>query len=124
MWIYFLTWTLHHIANKKFSDRAYNLLAGSSLYAYLSHYFFIILIAVMIIRPNKISFIPALGIEIVLTNALILVTYLIFTFFYELVVPPKKKEPATLQDRAEEEERALLKQQEITVAADAAKKRE
>ena len=117
LWIFFISWTLHHIANKKFNERAYNLLAGSSLYAYLSHYFFIILIAVMVIRPNKISFYPALAIEIVLTNGLILATYLILEFIYDLIVPPKKQEPTSLQDRAQEEERRNLLQKELTVEA-------
>lgn len=112
MWIYFISWTMHHIANKKFNETGYNLVTGSSLYAYLSHYFFIILIAVMVIRPYKISFIPALAVEIVGTNLCILVTYLIFSFIYDLIVPKKKKDSAegTLEERA-----ALMQHQEVTV---------
>lgn len=82
---------MHAIANKKFNDTAYKLLSGSSLYAYLSHYFFIIVIAVMIVRPYKISFLPALGLEIGLTNLTILVSYVIMDYLYGLVVPPKVK---------------------------------
>uniref|UniRef100_A0A7S3FUF9 Acyltransferase 3 domain-containing protein n=1 Tax=Strombidium rassoulzadegani TaxID=1082188 RepID=A0A7S3FUF9_9SPIT len=114
MWIYFIAWTMHHIANKKFNEATYRLLTGSSLYAYLSHYFFIILIAVVILRPYKIDFVPALAIEMVLTNFLILVTYLIFNFFYELVIPPKKRDQKTPMQE-QEEQRALLKNQEVTV---------
>jgi len=91
MWIFFIAWLMQHIANKKFNDTAYKYMAGSSLYAYLSHYFFIILIAVMIIRPYRISFIPALGLEILLTNLAILITYTIFDAVYTLVVPAKKE---------------------------------
>lgn len=87
MWVFFIAWVMHAFANKKFNDTVYNLLTGSSLYAYLSHYFFIIMIAVLLIRPYKISFIPALGIEIVLTNLAILITYVILNFFYELIFP-------------------------------------
>jgi len=101
------------MANKKFNDTAYKYMAGSSLYAYLSHYFFIILIAVMIVRPYKITFIPALFVEIILTNLCILVTYTIFDYVYTLVVPPKKA-PAKEGEKSEEE-RALLKNQEVTV---------
>ena len=90
MWVFFISWAMQHIANKKFNETAYNLLAGSSLYAYLSHYFFIILIAVMVVRPYKISFVPALILEIVLTNLAILISYVILNFFYELAFPPKK----------------------------------
>lgn len=51
MWLYFITWSMHHIANKKFNDNVYKYVAGSALYAYVSHYFFIVLWAVFIIRP-------------------------------------------------------------------------
>ena len=67
-------------------------MAGGSLYAYLSHYFFIIIVSTFVIRPYKIEFVPALVINILLTNAMILVSYLILNFFYELVVPPKSAE--------------------------------
>jgi len=115
MWVYLVAWLMHYVANKKFNDTAYKYMAGSSLYAYLSHYFFIILIAVTIIRPYKIEFIPALFIEIILTNAAILLSYSILNFFYELVVPPK-----SAKDKAqgsEEEQAALLKNQEVMVEA-------
>jgi len=91
LWVFFVSWMMHAIANKKFNDTAYKLLSGSSLYAYLSHYFFIIVIAVMIVRPYKISFLPALGLEIGLTNLTILVSYVIMDYLYGLVVPPKVK---------------------------------
>ena len=41
MWVYFITWTMGYIANKKFNDNVYKYVAGSALYAYVSHYFFI-----------------------------------------------------------------------------------
>lgn len=84
-----ITWLMHYAANKKFNDYGYKLLAGSSLYAYLSHYFFIVVISVGITRPYKIEFIPALFMTIFLTNAMILVSYLILNFIYELIIPPK-----------------------------------
>jgi len=87
-----MTWLMHYAANKKFNETGYKLLAGSSLYAYLSHYFFIIIIAVGIVRPYKIEFIPALFIVFTLTNAIIFLSYLILNFFYELAFPPKSTE--------------------------------
>lgn len=80
---------MHAFANKKFNETAYNLLTGSSLYAYVSHYLFIILIAVLIIRPYKISFVPALFINMILTNVIILSTYALFAFIYGLIFPKK-----------------------------------
>ena len=82
-------------------------MGGSSLFAYLSHYFFIIVIAVMIIRPYKITFIPALFLEYFLTNAIVLITYIIFDFLWKLVFPGKSKEQKAKEK--EEEEQALLK---------------
>jgi len=106
MWVFLVVWTMAAFANKMFNETTYKLLTGSSLYAYLSHYFFIILIAVMIIRPYKITFIPALIIEIVLTNSAILISYIILNFIYELFIPPKVKAP---QEGTEEERASLLK---------------
>jgi hypothetical protein len=44
----------------------------------------------------------------------ILATYVLFTFIWELFVPQKKQEG---REGTEEEKEALLKQQEINVAA-------
>ena len=118
MWIYAVTWTMQAFANKIFNETFYKLVSGSSLYAYVSHYFFIIMIAVLLIRPYKISFMPALLLEIVLTNAVILLSYVILNFFYELVVPPKKKAEKQMEG-TEEERETLLKNKEITVDAKA-----
>jgi hypothetical protein len=115
MWIYITAWLMQYVANKKFNDTAYKYMAGSSLYAYLSHYFFIIVIAVGIVRPYKIEFVPALFLEVIGTNVCILTSYSILNFGYELVVPPKTqkdKEAGSLEERA-----TLLKNQEIMVEA-------
>jgi len=89
MWVYTITWLMHYAANKKFNDTAYKYICGSALYAYLSHYLWIILVAVFVIRPYKIDFLPAIFIEVFLTNFAIISTYSVLNFFYELVVPPK-----------------------------------
>lgn len=91
MWIFVITWIMHQWANKKFNEYAYDILTGSSLYAYVSHYFYVVLIAVMIIRPYKIGFLPALAIVMLLTNGVIIITYIIFDFFWCLIFPKKKK---------------------------------
>lgn len=53
------------------------------------------MIAVLIIRPYKISFIPALFLNIILTNAVILLSYIILTWIYELFKPARKEEELT-----------------------------
>ena len=106
MWLIFITWTMQHIANKKFNETAYKYIAGSALYAYVSHYFFIVLWAVFIIRPYQLTFIPALFLDFFLTDAVVFTSYALFVFIYELFVPEKKQESI---DKGEEERQALLK---------------
>ena len=60
IWLTTIIWIMAHIANKKFNETIYNYVSGSSLYAYVSHYFFILLISVLVVRPYKISFLNAL----------------------------------------------------------------
>lgn len=103
-WVYFITWVMHYMANKKFNNTAYKYLTGSSLYAYVSHYFFIIVIANTIIRPYQITWIPAIFLEIFLTNAVILLSYIAFITVWELIFPPKEE----LSPSKEEEENALM----------------
>merc|ERR1711990_598458 len=93
---------------------AYKYIAGSALYAYVSHYFFIVLWAVLIIRPYQITFIPALFIDFFLTDSVILITYVLFVFIYELIFPPKAKDG----EEKGEEQQALLQNQEVMVGAD------
>ena len=89
----------------------YKYVAGSALYAYISHYFFIVLWAVTIIRPYQISFIPALFIDFFLTDAVIIVTYVVFVLIWEAIFPPKKKEQAS----EDEDQQGLLLNQEVMV---------
>ena len=119
LWLYVVTWMMYEFANKKFNDTAYNLLAGSSLYAYVSHYLFIILIAVLIIRPYKISFIPALFLNIILTNAVILGSYALFAWLWGLIFPKKEEKEDAGNDEIERQ--GLLKNEEVMVDAKAQK---
>jgi hypothetical protein len=56
VWIFAITWIMAAFCDHKFSDFGYKILTGSALYAYVSHYFYIIMIAVLIIRPYKLTF--------------------------------------------------------------------
>jgi len=82
---------MHYVANKKFSEGGYVILTGCALYAYVSHYFYIIVVAVAIIRPFKLEFIPALAVELVLVNGFILITYALFVSIYTVAFPPDEK---------------------------------
>lgn len=78
---------MHYIANKKFGEASYTILTGCALYAYVSHYFYIIVVAVAIIRPFKLEFIPALFVEMVLVNGFILLSYALFVSIYMVAFP-------------------------------------
>ena len=82
---------MHYIANKKFSEASYTILTGCALYAYVSHYFYIIVVAVAIIRPFKLEFIPALFVEMILVNGFILLSYALFVSIYIVAFPDEKK---------------------------------
>ena len=92
-----------YIANKPFNAEVYRIVNGSSMYAYLSHYLYIILVAVLLIRPYQIPFVPALVIEVILVNMVIILTYLLFDWIYRLIFDACKEKP---EDDQEEEERA------------------
>jgi len=106
LWVYTIIWLMAHIANDKFNDKVYDYVCGSSLYAYVSHYFFILILSVMVIRPYKITFIPALFIMLFGTLALIFLTYAPLNFIYELIVPPKQTKKLDV-DLTEEEVQAM-----------------
>ena len=90
IWLYFVIWMMAKVGNEKFNDTAYDLICGASLYAYVSHYFFIIILSATIIRPYKLNFIPAFFIMMFGTEFLIFATYIPLNFIYELIVPPKQ----------------------------------
>ena len=79
---------MERVGNSKFNKLVYKFFVGNSLYAYLSHYFWIILIAVGIIRPYKMEFIPGLVVMLLLVNLLIAVTYAPFILVYDFFFPP------------------------------------
>ena len=90
MWLFATIWMMALVGNDKFNSTAYNLICGSSLYAYVSHYFFILIISVMIVRPYKLDFIPAFFLMLFGTEFLIFATYIPLNYLYELCVPPKE----------------------------------
>ena len=60
------------------------------MYAYLSHYFFILVISVTLVRPYHIGFIPALFLMLFGTFLLIFLTYWPLNALYECLFPPKQ----------------------------------
>jgi hypothetical protein len=56
LFVFTIVWITAHIANDKFNETFFKYFTGAALYSYLSHYFFIILLSVMIVRPYKLTF--------------------------------------------------------------------
>jgi len=91
IWVYLIVWIMAECCNYEYNAIVYNFVTGCSLYAYLSHYFFIVVIVVTIVRPYKIGFLGALFLVIFGTALLIIATYIPLNFLYELVFPTKPK---------------------------------
>jgi len=126
IWLYSIIWMMAKVGNDKFNDTAYNLICGASLYAYVSHYFWILILSVGIIRPYKLGFIPAFFIMMFGTEFLIFATYIPLNFLYELAVPPKatkKMDVDSVIDGSDikEMEDAQAAEQEALAAAKAAR---
>lgn len=44
VWLYLVCYHLSVVANEKFSEKWYNLIVGSSMYVYVSHYFWLMVV--------------------------------------------------------------------------------
>lgn len=102
LFVFATVWFMAEIGNDKFHDTTYKYVTGAALYAYLSHYFFILIISVMIIRPYHIAFIPALFIMLFGTFLLIFITYWPLNALMELIFPPKETKSMDLRPEGEE----------------------
>jgi len=127
IWLYSIIWIMAKIGNDKFNDTAYNIICGSSLYAYVSHYFYILILSVSVIRPYKIGFGGAFCIMFFGTEFIIFATYIPLNFIYELIVPPKptkKMDVDSIVDKSdikEMEKAQAAEEQEALAAAKAAR---
>lgn len=90
IWLYAIIWTMAHIGNEKFNDTIFKYVTGSAMFAYLSHYFYILLISVLIVRPYKIPFVKACALMFFGCQLMIFLTYFPLNFLYELAFPPKE----------------------------------
>ena len=105
LFVYTTVWFMADLANSQFDGVTYKYVTGAALYAYLSHYFFILVISVLIVRPYNIEFIPALFIMLFGTFFLIFITYWPLNALYELAFPPKETKPLDTTPEVEGEEK-------------------
>ena len=53
---YFLAWYMKTVSNEKFNTNVYNIIVGGSMWAYLSHYLWIVIVVYYVVRPYKLDF--------------------------------------------------------------------
>ena len=102
--VFIVVWIMAAIANEKFNDLVYKYVTGSALYAYLSHYFFILIISVGIVRPYQIGFILGLFLMFFGTFLLIFITYWPLNAFMEALFPPVESKKAQMEEIPDGEE--------------------
>ena len=114
-WVFVFTivWITAHIANDKFNETFFKYFTGAALYSYLSHYFFIILLSVMIVRPYKLGFPEAFCIMFFGCFFLIFITYWPLNALYELIFPPQETKAMDLEEEGE----PMTPEQEAAAAA-------
>lgn len=76
-WVYLLVWVMKEIANEKFNEFAYNLIVGSSMWAYISHYIFIVISANYFVRPLGLSYSTAIVSNLIITWVGIFSSYVV-----------------------------------------------
>ena len=81
-WVYVLTWVMKEIGNEKFNEVAYDLIVGSSMWAYISHYIFIVISANYFVRPLGLSYATAILSNMIITWVGIFSSYVILNKIY------------------------------------------
>jgi len=70
---------MKEISNEKFNEAIYDLASGSSMWAYISHYFFIVLSGKYKIRPFNLTYPQGVIANLIFTEIAILISYIILT---------------------------------------------
>lgn len=90
-WIYVYVFLAVHFTNREFSKVQFKFFSGVSMYAYICHYMWIVIIAHFVIIPCKFSFGVSTLILIVGTTTGICTSYIGLTSLTKFLCPPKKK---------------------------------
>ena len=115
LFVFTIIWIMALISNSTFNKTFYKYFTGAALFAYLSHYTFIIFLSVMVVRPYKLTFPQAFCVMFFGTFILIIATYIPLNALYELVFPPKEHKAMDLDDEGEMGE--MTPEQEAAAAA-------
>jgi hypothetical protein len=93
-WVYVLVWVMKEISNEKFNDYAYDLIVGSSMWAYISHYIFIVISANYFVRPMNLTYPTAIMSNMLITWIGIFASYLILNKIHSLYTTVREKKLA------------------------------
>lgn len=80
-----LVWAFKEHSNAKFNDYLYDLIVGSSMWAYISHYVFIVLSANYIVRPLGLTYVQALISNVLFAEVMVLITYFLIEKIYSFM---------------------------------------
>ena len=81
-YVYLLSWYMKSVSNHKFNETFYEIFVGGSMWAYLSHYLWIVIVARLVVKKFELEFIPAAPIIWLLTETLILLSQLFLNWVY------------------------------------------
>jgi len=75
LWVYYYSWLAVACLNQEFDKYWYKFINGSSMWAYISHYMWIVMICQIFVRPLKLSMGIASLVNLVCSQALIMGSY-------------------------------------------------
>merc|ERR1712146_715127 len=90
LWVYTNIWVAIATLNDKFNERAYKYICDGSLWCYVSHYLFIVLVGYYIVRPLNLSFVPAFFVMFFGTEFFVMITWIMMVETGAALRPKKK----------------------------------
>ena len=82
IWLYFIFYKMENIANNVFNQRWYDFICGGSLWLYLTHYLWLVLVNRALVLPFQMSFVPNTIINFIGTEILSNITFLLLDKLY------------------------------------------
>jgi hypothetical protein len=90
-WIFFYAWLIQNNLNSDFGGTFYKFMNDCSMWAYVSHYMWIVLINHFIVRKYNLTFLSAGPLSLFGTMFLIPASYVLLMKVKDLISPPKSK---------------------------------
>ena len=88
--VFFQCWMGKTLYNHKFNHTFYKVFVGGSMWAYLSHYLWIIIAVDVFVRPNKFDFAIAAPITLVGCELMILMSHFVLVIIDDCCFPKRK----------------------------------